>query len=240
MSGAAWQTCECLWNRTDAKHHSGAGAAQAFEGARGAAARRGKAVTSEPAKDLADMARALLRAVPGGGAFLDHWLAAPGYRTIAPSRLPVTCVLPGLAALASTATRGIVERLAEAAERLAWRQTYGPEDFGVDFLERYGWTELVGLRGPIASERVACGFLLLGAGTDYPSHAHEAEELYVPLAGTAFWQRGAGPWTARAPGEAIHHPPWTAHAMRTAAEPLLALYVWRGGDLAAKSTIVDS
>jgi mannose-6-phosphate isomerase-like protein (cupin superfamily) len=147
-------------------------------------------------------------------------------------------VLPRLAALASPATRGIIEQLVDAAERLAWRQTYGPEDFGAAFLESYGWSELVGLRGPIASEAIACGVLLLGAATDYPSHAHEAEELYVPLAGTAFWQCGAGPFTARVPGEAIHHPSWTPHAMRTAAEPLLALYAWRGGDLAAKSTIV--
>jgi hypothetical protein len=29
------------------------------------------------------------------------------------------------------------------------------------------------------------------------------------------------------------------HAMRTEGAPLLALYLWRGGDLAAKSVILD-
>ncbi len=197
-------------------------------------------MTREPAKDLADLAHGLLGATPGGLAFLTDWPQVFEPRLVAPSRLPVMSELPRLAALASPATRGIVDRLIEAAEQLAWQQTYGPEDFGAAFLERYGWTEFVGLRGPIASDTIACGVLLLGPVTDYPSHAHAAEELYVPLAGTACWQCGAGPWTARPPGEAIHHPPWTPHAMRTATEPLLALYAWRGGDLAAKSTIVVS
>ena len=195
-------------------------------------------MTSEPAKDLADLAHGLLGATPGGRAFLADWPTAVSDRPVAPSRLPVTRELPRLGGLASPATRGIVERLVGAAERLAWRQTYGPEDFGAAFLERYGWTEFIGRRGPIASDTLACGVLLLGAATDYPSHAHAAEEVYVPLAGTALWQRGTEPFTARMPGEAIHHPSWTPHAMRTTAEPLLALYVWRGGDLAAKSTIM--
>ena len=28
----------------------------------------------------------------------------------------------------------------------------------LNFLEKYGWTEIIGLRGPITSNRVACGF----------------------------------------------------------------------------------
>jgi hypothetical protein len=32
-------------------------------------------------------------------------------------------------------------------------------------------------------------------------------------------------------------PSWTAHAMRTSQEPLLAAYVWRAGDLTAKPRI---
>jgi hypothetical protein len=121
---------------------------------------------------------------------------------------------------------------------LEWRQTYSADDFGAAFLERYGWTELIGLRGPIASERIACGFLMLGPGIDYPAHAHEAEELYLPLAGTALWRRDESDFVSRRPGAPIVHRPWEPHAVRTQAEPLLALYVWRGGELAAKSKII--
>ena len=114
-----------------------------------------------------------------------------------------------------------------------------PGRFRRRFLERYGWTELIGLRGPIASERLACGFLLLGAQVEYPAHAHEAEEIYLALAGRALWRRGEGEFEPRAPGSLIRHASWETHAMITRDEPLLALYMWRGGDLAAKSKIVS-
>ena len=134
--------------------------------------------------------------------------------------------------------RPLVAALAAHADALAWRQSYTPADFGAAFLQRYGWTELVGLRGPARSETVACGILMLGPDLDYPAHAHAAEELYLPLAGTARWTRGHAAAIERQAGTPIHHPSWIPHAMRTGAQPLLALYVWRGGDLAAKSRIV--
>ncbi len=125
-----------------------------------------------------------------------------------------------------------------AADALEWRQTYTTADFGREFLDRYGWTELIGLRGPIPSQRIACGFLMLGPEIEYPAHAHEAEELYLPLAGEALWMRGEEGFVARAPGALVEHPSWMPHAMRTGRNPMLAIYLWRGGDLAAKSKII--
>jgi quercetin dioxygenase-like cupin family protein len=87
------------------------------------------------------------------------------------------------------------------------------------------------------SGAVACGVLLLGPGTEYPAHSHEAEELYFPLAGRAWWRSGELDWRLRPPGTSIHHPSWMVHAVRTEREPLLAAYVWRAGDLSAKSHI---
>jgi mannose-6-phosphate isomerase-like protein (cupin superfamily) len=159
-------------------------------------------------------------------------------RAQAPRLLPVCGALADLRVLAAPAMVALVDALAEAAPSLEWRQTYSAEDFGEDFLLRYGWTELIGLRGPIQSTGLAAGFLLLGAGVEYPAHAHEAEELYLPLAGRASWMRGKEPFVERIPGEPIFHAAWTPHAMRTFREPLLAAYLWRGGDLAAKSKIL--
>ena len=110
-------------------------------------------------------------------------------------------------------------------------------DFGERFLQNYGWSEWVGQRGAFASDAIACGVLLLGPDIEYPAHSHEAEELYLPLAGHGWWRSAQSDWRLRAPGTWIHHPSWTTHAMRTGAEPLLAAYVWRAGDLTAKSRI---
>ena len=95
----------------------------------------------------------------------------------------------------------------------------------------------MGSVGPIESELIACGFLLLGPSTFYPSHHHAAEELYVPLSGIAAWQRGDTVWREHGPGTPILHRSGEPHAMRTGGSPLLALYVWRGADLGQKARL---
>ena len=76
---------------------------------------------------------------------------------------------------------------------------------------------------------------MLGPATHYPRHRHEAEEIYLPLSGTAAWQQGDARWRDRPPGTLIHHAGNEPHAMRTGAGPLLALYLWRSANLAQKA-----
>ena len=190
---------------------------------------------------LAAAARALLAGFdqPELTPFLDEWPTADAARRIVePRPLPVLRWLDQTPAMTVTEARPLVDEVVAAAGALAWGQTYAAGDLGERFLERYGWSELIGLRGPIASDRLACGVLLLGPEIEYPPHSHAAEEIYLPLAGTADWLRGGEGWRRRRPGELIHHPSGIAHAMRTGEQPLLALYLWRGGDLAQKSKLL--
>ncbi len=165
--------------------------------------------------------------------FALAWPAAGPLRASPACGLPVLRWLP--AACAAGTPAELMAALLAAAPHLAWGQTYAAADIDAAFLDRYGWTELIGLRGPVPSRHLAAGFLLLGPDTHYPRHSHAAEELYLPLSGTAAWQRGDAPWQERAAGDCVHHPGGMPHAMRTGAAPLLAFYVWRGGDLAEKS-----
>jgi hypothetical protein len=64
--------------------------------------------------------------------------------------------------------------------------------------------------------------------------------VYLPIFGKAEWQQGDGAFAPIPVGQPIHHAPWVPHAMRVGAEPLAALYLWRGGDLAAKSVILST
>jgi mannose-6-phosphate isomerase-like protein (cupin superfamily) len=190
---------------------------------------------------LAAAARALLAGFeqPELASFLDDWPAPnAARRLVEPRPLPVLRWVGQTPALAVAETRPLVDGVVAAAGAFAWGQTYAAGDLGERFLDRYGWSELIGLRGPIASDRLACGLLLLGPDIEYPPHSHAAEEIYLPLAGTADWLRGGEGWRQRRPGELIHHPSGIAHAMRTDEQPLLALYLWRGGDLAQKSTLL--
>ena len=175
---------------------------------------------------------------PKLAAFLADWPKRPRIdRDMQAVSLPVLAWLKGAAEKTVPATASPTRTLVALASELAWRQTYTADDFGAAFLQRYGFAELIGTRGPVASGRLACGFLLLGPDILYPVHRHEAEEIYVTMGGTAEWRTEADRWAPAPPGTLIHHAPWLPHAMRTAGDPMLALYLWRAGDLAQKSLI---
>lgn len=189
-----------------------------------------------PVAGLVAATEAWLRSL-GDGRVADFLRAWP--ESAIPTRATEAHALPVLRWLeeACAADHDVTRRLLALAPVLSWRQTYAEADFGPEFLQRYGWTELIGQRGPVPSAVLAAGFLLLGPGTVYPSHSHDAEELYVPLSGAALWRRGAEDWRTRRPGEVIHHPGGVPHAMHAGPSPLLALYLWRGGDLTQTSRI---
>lgn len=153
--------------------------------------------------------------------------------------LPCLRHLPRSVEIAPEAERVLSAELASDAPALHWGQTYAAADFGAAFLESYGWMELFGARGHFACERIAGGFLLLGPDIVYPDHHHLAEEIYIPLTPGTEWRMAGRPFALRSAGEIIHHASDVPHAMRTGREPLLALYLWRGGPLAQRSTIVD-
>ena len=152
------------------------------------------------------------------------------------SLLPVLRCLPEFAADESGFGASLVADLCRNHHLLIWRQTYAAGEVGDAFLRNYGYTEIVGMES-LPSRRIACGFLILGPSTLYPRHRHEAEEIYIPLRGTAQWQQNDAVWRERRPGAVIHHMSDEPHSMQTGTEPLLALYVWRGGQLNQKARL---
>jgi mannose-6-phosphate isomerase-like protein (cupin superfamily) len=192
---------------------------------------------------LLEEIRVVVDSLPSATAalFLADWPAPEITRVVTPSTLPVLAWLQQAASYApSGPLAGLAQSVSGAAATMAWRQTYRPGEMTAGFLDRYGWSEVFGLKGPVAAEKIAGGFLLLGPDTVYPSHAHVAEELYVPLSGSAEWQVGDSPFRQREPGSAIWHGSGAAHAMRTANAPLLALYLWRGSGLEQSAQVVGS
>jgi hypothetical protein len=162
-------------------------------------------------------------------------------REAAGQPLAVLRWLPRIAADAERFGAEFVALLCGAAASLRWRQTYTLAQIsgqvgagaGARFLDNYGWAELVSPGAVTGAAQISCGVLVLGPDTFYPSHRHEAEEIYLPLAGTAEWQQGehTASWRRRSPGTLIHHSSEESHAMRTGEQPLLAMYLWRSADL---------
>jgi len=194
------------------------------------------------AADLLAAFRAYLRSIDHASVrdFLDGIDRRMPERRLASSGLTCLRYLDRAAEIAAEAERPLVGLLADGRDRLRWGQTYTAADLGERFIDNYGWVELFGTRGHFENDEMAAGFLILGPGVVYPDHHHVAEELYVPLTGGTEWRKGEGAFAARPAGEAIHHPSNLSHAMRTGAEPLVALYLWRGGPLAQKSTVTGA
>jgi hypothetical protein len=63
------------------------------------------------------------------------------------------------------------------------------------------------------------------------------QRIAACLGGAAAWIRADEPFTSQPTGTVIHHPSWML-PMRTNSKSLMAWYVWRGGDLTAKSKII--
>lgn len=203
------------------------------------AVRSSHASNQAPADDLLAQARVLLTNLHAHelSPFLQEWPLASERRSVPPSSVPVLRWLPHIQQSASSFSIPLVNTLVATATSLAWRRSYSLAAVGAQFYENYGWTEFAGLTGPVPSKHLACGVLLLGPHVTYPPHRHEAEEIYVPLAGTAAWKHGNDRWRERLPGSVIHHARYEPHAMQTGEEPLLALYLWRSENLAQESRL---
>lgn len=154
--------------------------------------------------------------------------------------LPAASFLAPARATANAETRDLTELFERAKDRLHWEQSYTKADavVGDDMLAGYGFVEVIGKRGPFVSDRVRSGIGVWGPGITYPAHRHQAEEVYVPLAGSArFDVDGRAPQIGRA-GDAIDVPPMRVHGFTTTDEPLVVFYIWQAGDLREKSTFL--
>ena len=157
------------------------------------------------------------------------------------SRLPVCRHLPAIFDGARGGPRAaIAARFAAYEPHAQWRQNsnYTTSNVGAEFLDNYGYVELVGRQRRWPSERLAVGFLVLGPGAHYPAHRHPASEVYHVVSGVAEWCKGDEALATRPPGAAIYHAPNVVHETRVTTEPLLALYCWTG-DIAVAARLTS-
>jgi hypothetical protein len=182
-------------------------------------------------------------------AMLKHWCplgwqkSLPSLNFEQPDRLlpanslPVLSYLRQMEAQSPPDNQPFIRRLNNLKSKLHFNQTYSTEDFGANFLEQYGWVKFLGPDAYWHSDQLSSGLVLLGDNITYPEHWHVAEELYFPISGIGDWYHESYGWQTKSPGDHIVHASNIKHSMRTNGEPLLLLYIWRGGDLVQKSDI---
>jgi mannose-6-phosphate isomerase-like protein (cupin superfamily) len=147
------------------------------------------------------------------------------------ARLPVTHFIgPALAAARSSPMADVANTFAEIEPDADWvrNPNYAQDPPDPEFLDNYGYVEVIGPGRRIDTALCRVGFLLLGPRTHYPMHEHPAEEVYHVVSGDALWLRADRPWAVEPPGTLIHHPSWMRHATHAQTQPMLALYGWAG------------
>ncbi|MFW5737264.1 MAG: dimethylsulfonioproprionate lyase family protein [Halanaerobium sp.] len=115
----------------------------------------------------------------------------------------------------------IVKILKELSEKLFWR--YGYQNPSQEMVEKYAYTEVIGPEGPIYSEEMIIGFVLLAPDFYYPKHKHsQIEESYLFLNNKTFYNKAI-----LVEGSFILNETGKIHELKSSAEkPTLILYSW--------------
>ena len=168
----------------------------------------------------------LVAATPELLGFAGWPLALPASK---PARLiPAAQILKAWSEGHIEATVTLRDAIRDLSDFVDWQQTYCESEVGQDFLNRYGWFELVGPEGHYRCDQIRAYIAYWGENLYYPWHLHEAEELYYILSGEALFEaEGDTPCTLR-PGDVRRHRSNQPHAMTTGDSPVLALVLWRG------------
>ncbi len=157
----------------------------------------------------------------------DDWI------TVEPSYLPAADFLSETFANTDQQTRGLVETFERHKNRLRWEQSYRKKDGVVPeaMLEGYAFAETIGMQGPFVSERIRAGIGIWGPEIVYPRHQHQAEEVYIVLAGSAEFKIGEAEESRRSTGDVVYVESNTPHGFRTTDQSLVVYYLWQAGDL---------
>lgn len=126
--------------------------------------------------------------------------------------------------------------IAGSAGELTW--TGGVFKMPDGFVGRYAFVEIVGPDGLVSCPKLRFGLYLQSPDSYYPPHDHAAEEFYYVVGGGARWQVDDGAFFVTRPGSFVHHAPHQRHAMETAADPLLAMWIWTG-DIRTETYRID-
>ena len=88
--------------------------------------------------------------------------------------------------------------------------------------------EIIGPDGIYWDDKCRVGLFIQTANTDYITRTHEAEELFIQIAGQAEWTKNNQPYQTKNPGDRMHHESYQPHASQTKNSAMVAAWVWWG------------
>ena len=159
------------------------------------------------------------------------------YQPNLPQKKPVQKLVAKISAPKLSKTKNILDSIIRANYELKWNTTYSENQVGADFIKRSGWFDLIGPHGPFYMKQTRIMIGYWGENLHYQMHWHEAEEAYVPLAGSAlFWSEHNGKNIASV-GDIVIHKSNENHWTKMTNGFLLALAIWKGPNLSVNPMI---
>jgi mannose-6-phosphate isomerase-like protein (cupin superfamily) len=159
------------------------------------------------------------------------------WQAVAPAYLAAADLLDASCLPTHPQARTLMTVFERHKKRLRWEQSYKKEEGLVPdaMLAGYGFAEIIGQQGPFVSERIRAGVGIWRPDIVYPRHQHEAEEVYVVLAGSAEFTVGAAEESRQSAGDVVYVESDTPHGFRTTGQSLVVYYLWQAGDLRQQS-----
>lgn len=147
-----------------------------------------------------------------------------------------TPLLPAKQVLTETITTAlktnplpIAEKILKALPLIDWHYS-GLDDGRIrpEIANNMATAELIGPNGMIFCETLRVGLFAQSANLNYVTRQHAAEETFIMLGGSGYWQSDNSAPELRKAGDIIFHPSNIPHVSITKAEPLIAAWRWTG------------
>lgn len=169
----------------------------------------------------------------GCGAFTTALRAdKTGYAPCPKADMPGWMQATDWTALASVASRPLVEAVLRHSGDLCWWEPYdGDPRAGAGFAGHATANAIVGPWAALKTDAGGCGFFGVGQGVIYAEHAHAPDEIYVPIAGHAVFHCETYGTMQAGPDSLILQPSWKWHGLETPESPVLIFWAWTGEGL---------
>ncbi len=138
-----------------------------------------------------------------------------------PMSKPVCCYLDSIINRALYVFPALGHNIREIKQGLHWQLGY--EELPSELAKNYAYAEIASPEGPIKSQNLILGMVLLGPNCNYPEHKHEEiDESYIVISGDIIHNGNA----VFPPGSLIFNEEGKNHQLVTSEKGALLIYSW--------------
>ena len=121
----------------------------------------------------------------------------------------------------------LLPSLSSLSFHVKWENGYAEKDVNKNFLNNYGFFELIGPTGHFKTSKLALYVNYLDKKSFYPLHNHEAEELYFIISGEAKFENNNGDYEILTSNKTRFHKSFEPHAITTDNNQILSFIIWK-------------